>query len=124
MTDFDPGRFISGLSPELREKAHACKSAKELLQFADENDIELPHEALDMISGGACSSFFCFHEYQKLNDEALFRTDGADHYKWYRSVCRFCGDTKYYCFFNGSETTITESEFGRLYCPHNGKQFA
>jgi hypothetical protein len=50
------------LSPELREKAHACQSVEELQQLLKEEGMEIPDEELEGISGGAwCDrfSFFC-----------------------------------------------------------------
>ena len=40
------------LSPELKEKAKACKSAEELLALAKEEGMEIPQDALDKIAGG------------------------------------------------------------------------
>ena len=47
-------KYIEGLSPELQEKARACKTKEELNAFIAENDLELPEEALEMVSGGGC----------------------------------------------------------------------
>jgi hypothetical protein len=44
--------FMKDLSPELQEKAYACKSAEELLALAREEKVELPPEALEAIAGG------------------------------------------------------------------------
>lgn len=44
--------YIKDLSPELQEKAKSSKSISELLKFADENDIEIPQDALEKVSGG------------------------------------------------------------------------
>ena len=44
--------YIKDLSPELQKKARACKSLEELTQLAAENDLELPEEALELVSGG------------------------------------------------------------------------
>lgn len=43
------------LSPELEEKARQCNTASELMELAAENDIELPEDALEAVSGG-CGS--------------------------------------------------------------------
>lgn len=40
------------LSPELREKAEACKTPEELFALAKAEGIELSDEQLDAISGG------------------------------------------------------------------------
>ena len=49
-------KYIEGLSPELQEKARACKTKEELNAFIAENDLELPEEALELVSGGGCFS--------------------------------------------------------------------
>ena len=48
--------FIKSLSPELQAKARACKSNAELAQFAAENDLEIPTDALEFVSGGCGGS--------------------------------------------------------------------
>ena len=48
--------YIKDLSPELQEKARACKTKEELNAFIAENDIELPEDALDLVSGGCGTS--------------------------------------------------------------------
>ena len=48
--------YIKDLPPELQAKARACKNYDELIKIAEADNIELPDEALDMISGG---SFIC-----------------------------------------------------------------
>ena len=40
------------LSPELKEKALACKNAEELIALAESEGIELNDEELDGIAGG------------------------------------------------------------------------
>ena len=40
------------LSPELEEKARQCQNSSELMELAAENDVELPLDALEMVSGG------------------------------------------------------------------------
>ncbi|MCR5142924.1 MAG: hypothetical protein K6C68_10445 [Ruminococcus sp.] len=49
-------KYIKDLPPELREKASECKTIEELNEFVAENDIELPEEALELVSGGCGSS--------------------------------------------------------------------
>ena len=44
--------LLSGLSPELQEKAKNIKTQEELNEFLSENDIELPEDALEAVSGG------------------------------------------------------------------------
>ena len=45
-------KYIEGLSPELQEKARACKTTEELNDFVADNDLEIPEDALEMVSGG------------------------------------------------------------------------
>lgn len=40
------------LTPEQREKAKACKTPEEILEFAKEEGLELSDEQLDGIAGG------------------------------------------------------------------------
>ena len=46
--------YLKDLSPELQEKARECKNMEELNAFLAENDLELPEDALEIVSGG-CS---------------------------------------------------------------------
>lgn len=43
---------LEDLSPELREKAQACKTTEELFALAKEEGVELSEEDLEAISGG------------------------------------------------------------------------
>ena len=53
-------KYINDLSPELQEKAHQCKTKEELNAFIAENDIELPEDALELVSGGGgCATVNC-----------------------------------------------------------------
>ena len=49
-------KYIEGLSPELQEKARACKTKEELSAFIADNDLELPEDALELVSGGCGTS--------------------------------------------------------------------
>ncbi len=44
--------YIKDLSPELQEKARACRSVDELMRLAEENDIPVPDSAVEAIAGG------------------------------------------------------------------------
>ena len=48
----DIEKYIATLSPELQEKARACKNMDELKKFVAENDIELPEATLGTVAGG------------------------------------------------------------------------
>ena len=49
------------LSPEIKEKAAACKTTEDILALANEVGYELSEEELDAISGGKiwCWSYDC-----------------------------------------------------------------
>ena len=53
--EFDLEDYIKDLSPELQEKARACKTKDELLELAADEDMEIPDDALEAVAGG-CSS--------------------------------------------------------------------
>ena len=44
--------IYENLSDEQKKKAKACKSIEEFAEFAGEEGIELPDDALDLIAGG------------------------------------------------------------------------
>ena len=48
---------IEDLSPELQEKAKACKTVEELFELAKEEGIELGEEELEAINGGMVSGW-------------------------------------------------------------------
>ena len=45
-------KAVASLTEEQKEKAKACKTAKELLDFLAEAGVELPDELLDAVAGG------------------------------------------------------------------------
>ena len=57
--EFDHEKYLKDLSPELQEKARRCKTKEELNAFIAENDLELPEEALEMVSGGCGGKLYC-----------------------------------------------------------------
>ena len=50
--EFNLEEYIKDLSPELQEKARACKTKNELLELAADEDMEIPDDALEMVAGG------------------------------------------------------------------------
>ena len=56
MQNIDMENYIKDLSPELQEKARACRSNSELLELAAENDLEIPMDALEGVAGGCGGS--------------------------------------------------------------------
>lgn len=47
--------FFDLLTDEQKEKAKECKTAEELMEFAEKEGIELPDELLNSIAGGRVS---------------------------------------------------------------------
>ena len=76
-------KYIEGLSPELQEKARQCKTKEELNEFIAENDLELPEDALELVSGGCGTStpkpkYYC----KKCGGEVSITSKKLqDHYK-------------------------------------------
>ncbi len=50
-------KYISELPEEYREGANKCKSIEELNDYIADNDLELPEDALELVSGGVGSCF-------------------------------------------------------------------
>ena len=50
--DFDFEEYIKDLSPELQEKARACKTKDELMQLVADKNLEIPMDALEGVAGG------------------------------------------------------------------------
>ncbi len=44
--------YLKNLTPELQEKARACKTKDELIQLLAEEGIEIPMDALESVAGG------------------------------------------------------------------------
>lgn len=88
MANIDFEKYVKDLSPELQEKAKACKTPEELMKLADENDIELTQEALKQVSGG-CGRSVCDKCGSKL--EVSIEGNPPISYK----ICPKCNE-KYY----------------------------
>ena len=50
--EFNLEDYIKDYSPELQEKARACKTKNELLELAADEDMEIPMDALEGVAGG------------------------------------------------------------------------
>ena len=102
--DFDFEEYIKDLSPELQEKARACKTKDELMQLAAENDLEIPEEALEAVAGG-CTSEGCEHSFQETERIRMLPYMGSnDKHIMYNGkiveylitkVCSKCGEPHY-----------------------------
>ena len=88
-------QYIKDLPPEMQEKARQCKTMEELNDFIAENDIEIPEDALEMVSGGGCG-----------NEE-----------KPKEPHCKYCGNTVGECAIMGGVTPRgIESNIKPYYC--------
>ena len=64
-------KYLKSLSPELQEKAKNIKTQEQLEEFLSDNDIELPEDVLEAVSGGGlCEEDKCTnggaHNYQEI----------------------------------------------------------
>ncbi len=67
LINIDIEKYIKDLSPELQEKARACKSYRELADLATENKVPLPDEALEYVAGGKGEREMTFPNWYRLN---------------------------------------------------------
>lgn len=88
MANFNIEDYIKELelSPEQLEKARACKTKEELMELAAENDVELPMDALEMVSGGCGTKSkpeirYPYHKICGKRLENVFERGGGLKYK-------------------------------------------
>ena len=102
--EFNLEEYIKDLSPELQEKARACKTKDELMQLAAENGLEIPEDALEAVAGG-CTSEGCDHSFDETerigmlpylgsNDKHIIYNGKVVH-DLITKVCSKCGETRY-----------------------------
>ena len=77
--------LIKDLPEETKEQARKCRSIEELSMFLADNDIELPEDVLDQVSGGAGCDIHSKEPYCPYCDVMLIPTD-----KSYRVECSSC----------------------------------
>ena len=130
--DFDFEEYIKDLSPELQEKARACKTKDELLELAADEDMEIPMEALEAVAGG-CTSEGCEHSFQETERIRMLPYMGSnDKHIMYNGkiveylitkVCSKCGEPHYLIVPSVSAMTgfvaiepieISQSEYNAL----------
>ena len=105
-------KYIEGLSPELQEKARACKTMEELNAFIAENDLELPEEALELVSGGCgTSTERCYHQNVTELERIPFPKRSESIYK---IRCNLCGEMFYHKVSNDRDYSISEEEYNKL----------
>ncbi|MBO6140600.1 MAG: hypothetical protein J6O40_02305 [Ruminococcus sp.] len=78
--------FIKQLPEELQQKARECKTAEELNTFIADNDLELPEEALELVSGGILCSGSQKRKCPKCGSDDVYYDRELGEY-----VCRPCG---------------------------------
>ena len=130
--EFNLEEYIKDLSPELQEKARACKTNNELLELAADEDMEIPMDALEGVAGG-CTTEGCEHIFQQTesigmlpylgsNDKNI-RYNGKIVESLITEVCSKCGETRYLIVPSVSGTTgfgvlelieISQSEYNAL----------
>ena len=130
--EFNLEEYIKDLSPELQEKARACKTKNELLELAADEDMEIPMDALEGVAGG-CTTEGCEHIFQETerigmlpnlgsNDKHI-RYNGKTVHDLITKVCSKCGETRYLIVPSVSATTgfvaiepieISQSEYNAL----------
>ena len=59
---------LENLSPDLREKANACKSPEDLFELAREEGYELSDDELEAVSGGDWDCWSVCSKYVKGNE--------------------------------------------------------
>ena len=98
-------KYIGELSPELQEKARACKDMAELNALLAENDVELSEDALESVAGG-CTSSSCDHDFIPTERIGMLPYAGTNNPKimyngktvtaLVTKVCSKCSETHYY----------------------------
>ena len=78
--------YLKDLPPELQEKAKDIKTQEELTAFLSENDVELPEDVLEAVSGGGV----CENDDCPKGGKHDYRTVGREN-KRYKCVCNKCG---------------------------------
>ncbi|SEF78251.1 hypothetical protein SAMN04487934_103123 [Eubacterium ruminantium] len=123
MEIFNIESFIKDLSPELQEKARACTTIEELLKFADDNDIEIPKDALEAASGGSSCGGDCYHVVLDIEKDKHAWDNGREYY-WHQYRCRHCSAVLFgvneYGHFD-KKLFITKEQYDRMYNPFTGK---
>lgn len=79
---------LSNLTPELKEKADACKTLEELLALAEEEGVELTDQQIQEISGGISpyAPVFACRRCYSVNYKSFKDDKGNEKYK-----CLDCG---------------------------------
>ena len=131
--EFNLEEYIKDLSPELQEKARACKTKEELLQLAADEDLEIPMDALEGVAGG-CGGHECNAD--RVIERYIFASPfpiikGIECAMVTMRACSECGNAKFFCcecftFGQGAQAELSEAEYNSVkaankeYIPHFG----
>ena len=113
-------KHIGELSPELQEKARACKDMKELNALLAENDVELSDDALEAVAGGCggCDHSNAVAEKWWFIDNGTGEPylDGIYVYFIEKSKCTKCGGNVKYIGHKHSpgNLELTEAQYNYL----------
>lgn len=101
-------KYIGELSPELQEKARACKDMSELNALLAESDAELSEDALQAVSGGCSQSDTSRDQGDMMNEKCpecgcnLYYWDMCSNEKGYGNIWRmYCDNPKCSSYHNG-----------------------
>lgn len=108
MKEEDMEKYISNFSPELQEKARACKNIDEFKTFISKNNIELSEDALEAVSGGGDT------EDDELESETPVRLHSCS--------CPHCGRVLQMVVQPVSSVGVIPSKFPGHSGPHRRKQ--
>ena len=97
----DIEEYIKDLSPELQEKARACKTTDELLALAKKHSVPLPDEALEAVAGGAKYGIPdepCPARENNLHHDFEFECYGHETLTYEKTKtykCKYCGEERW-----------------------------
>jgi len=126
-------KYIEGLSPEMQEKARECKTVEELNEFIADNDLEIPEDALEMVSGGCggheCNVDSVVETYKFASPFPIIK--GIECAMVTMRACSECGNAKFFCcecftFGQGAQAELSEAEYNSVkatnkeWIPHFG----
>ena len=114
-------KYIKDLSPELQEKARACKTNNELLELAADEDMELPEDALEMVAGG-CGGHECnvdrvLETYKFAYPFPIIK--GIECAMVTKRACSECGNVKFFAcecftFGQGAQAELSQAEYNSV----------
>ena len=115
--EFNLEEYIKDLSPELQEKARACKTKDELLQLAADEDMEIPDDALEMVAGGCgheCNVSRVLETYKFSSPFPIIK--GIECAMVTMRACSECGNIKFFAcewstFGQGAQAELSEAEY-------------